>query len=326
MLGDHPRDITAAEQFDWTLRQVVAAQEAGLTYAFIGQHYFWQGETRWLQPVPTLARLAAEVDSDFRFATQIMVSPLYDPVMLAEDLATLDIVTGGRLDVGLGLGYVAEEFAAVGAIFEERVLRFEEGVELIRRLWTEDHVDFRGQFYEVSGHTHIRPFQTPHPPIWIGAQSKKAIRRAARLGDAWPITPQVSVEELPDLIEIYAAERRRLGKPVTSQPLRREIVIGRNREDAISKAVEMAKPWYLAMGHSNGVDRDEVLASMPEVVARSFVIGDGAECAEQLRGVERLVDVDPVVTRGNWPGMGLAEMLAYVESLGRELVPALAGS
>jgi alkanesulfonate monooxygenase SsuD/methylene tetrahydromethanopterin reductase-like flavin-dependent oxidoreductase (luciferase family) len=165
--------------------------------------------------------------------------------------------------------------------------------------------------------------QEPHPPIWLGAQSKAGIRRAARLGDAWPITPQVSAEELPERVKIFADERARVGKPMGRQPLRREIVVGRDREDAIERAIAMARPWYLqmaAMG-TKEVDPGEVASQMRDVVTRSFVLGSAAECAEQLGAIGERTPVNPVVTRGNWPGMSPDEMVEYVETLGRELIP-----
>ena len=326
MLGDHPTTVSPTEHFDGILRQVEAAQRAGITYFLMGQHFLFPGGSRWLQPVPTLARLAGEVGKDVRLATQIMISPLYHPVMLAEELATLDIVTQGRLDVGLGLGYMPHEYETLGVPYDERIPRFEEGIDLMRKLWTQDRVDFDGQYYKVEDrHTHIRPVQDPHPPIWLGAQTKVGILRSARLGDAWPITPQVSAEDLPARVKIFADERERLGKPFGRLPLRREIVVGRDREDAITKAVEMAQPWYLqmaAMG-TKEVDPQEVISQMRDVVTRSFILGSAAECADQLRAIGDRVPVNPVVTRGNWPGMTTEDMIAYIETLGEELIPSL---
>lgn len=326
MLGDHPTAMAAAEHFDAVLRQVEEAQKAGFTYLLIGQHFLWSGGSRWLQPVPMLARLAGEVDADTRLATQVMIAPLYNPVLLAEELATLDIVCGGRLDVGIGIGYRPAEYEAMGVPFEERIPRFEEGIALIRELWANDRIDFEGDFYSVrDGCAHLRPLQQPNPPLWLGAQTKVGIRRAARLGDAWPITPHVTATDLPGRVAIFVDERERLDKPVGRQPLRREIVVGTSREDATLKAIEMARPWYLqmaAMG-TKEVTPSEAESKMREVVTGSFVLGTAAECADQLRAIGSRAPVNPVVTRGNWPGMGREEMIAYVEDLGRELIPSM---
>src|SRR6478735_9975505 len=137
ILSDLPTREPPAHHFDAFLRQVEAAQRNGITYVMLGQHFLFPG-SRWLQPVPLLARLAGELDPGVKLATSVMLAPLYHPVLLAEELATLDIVSGGRLVVGLGTGYMPEEFAAFGIPFDERVPRFEECIALLEALWTQE--------------------------------------------------------------------------------------------------------------------------------------------------------------------------------------------
>ena len=110
------------------------------------------------------------------------------------------------------------------------------------------------------------------------------------------------------------------------QPLRREIMVGRNREDALAKAVQAASPWYINMaktGHNKYVDPEGLIASIPGVLASHWVLGDGADCARQLREIGTAVPVNPVITRANWPGMSPDESGAYIELLGEELIPSL---
>src|SRR4051812_22895470 len=104
LLSDVPASVPPQQQFSDLQRIVAAAQRNGFTYIAIGQHFLY-GDLRWLQPVPLLARLAAEVDPHIRLVTQILIAPLYHPVLLAEEIATLDVVTEGRLVFGAGLGY-----------------------------------------------------------------------------------------------------------------------------------------------------------------------------------------------------------------------------
>lgn len=177
--------------------------------------------------MPTIARLAAEVDERVRFATFVVVAPLYHPVVLAEELATLDIVTGGRLDVGIGKGYRREEYRQLGVPFAERASRFEEAVLLLRELWTKDRVTFRGRHWSLDAATpHLAPVQEPTPPVWIGANAEPGVRRSARLGDAWPIGPRMPVEEIERNLAVYAAEREARGLPAGRHPIRREIASG----------------------------------------------------------------------------------------------------
>jgi alkanesulfonate monooxygenase SsuD/methylene tetrahydromethanopterin reductase-like flavin-dependent oxidoreductase (luciferase family) len=184
LLSDVPRSVSPSDQFKDVLRIVDAAQRNGFTYIAIGQHFLY-GDLRWLQPVPLLARLAAEVDPHIRLVTQILIAPLYHPVMLAEEIATLDVVTEGRLIFGAGLGYRPEEFDYLGVPYKERAGRFDESLELMTRLWTEETVTFHGKYWTLDDvHPHLFPVQQPHPPIWIGGGGEQiTLRIVARLAD-----------------------------------------------------------------------------------------------------------------------------------------------
>lgn len=325
ILGNIPASVSEKEHFDSILRQAHAAQEAGLTHILIGQHFHFEG-SRWLQPVPVLARLAGELDQHMRLCTQVMVAPLYNPVLLAEELATLDVVTDGRLSVGLGLGYIPKEYETFGIPFAERGRRLNEIIEILKLMWTQERVTYEGRFYQLDDiAVHIRPVQQPHPPIWVGAGSDAGIRRAARLADAWPITPQEAPEALPGLIEKYYRFKQEAGRsPSGRVPLRREIMLGRSREDALGRAVDVAAEWYLNMaatGHNEYVDPAGLRASIPGVMAKHWVLGDAEDCATQLRLLAETVPTDPVITRANWPGMTTQESVDYIKQLGDELVP-----
>jgi alkanesulfonate monooxygenase SsuD/methylene tetrahydromethanopterin reductase-like flavin-dependent oxidoreductase (luciferase family) len=325
ILSDLPTRMPAAEHFDSILRQAEAAQRNGMTYVMLGQHFLFPG-SRWLQPVPLLARLAGELDPSVRLATSVMLAPLYHPVLLAEELATLDIVSGGRLTVGLGTGYVPEEFEALGVPFEERVPRLEECVALLEALWGNDRVTFEGRFWTLrDAPVHLRPVQTPRPPLWIGAIGRAGVRRAARIGDAWLITPTAAADDVVAMVELFAAERAELGKPMGPQPLRREIVVGRDLADASNKAAAMGREWYQNMVDigSPRFGPGGELATIEDFVLTGFVVGSAEDCVREIRGIGDRVPVDPVVTRAHWPGMSTEQAVAYIDSLGEELVPML---
>ncbi|KAB1645103.1 LLM class flavin-dependent oxidoreductase [Gulosibacter chungangensis] len=327
ILGNIPTNISEKDHFDSILRQAEAVQKAGMTHILVGQHFHFEG-SRWFQPVPLLARLAGELDPSVRLCTQILIGPLYNPVMLAEELATLDVVTGGRISVGLGLGYIPKEYETFGIPFKERGRRLNEIIEILKLMWTQDRVTYDGKYYQLDDlAVHIKPVQKPHPPIWVGAGSDAGIRRAARLGDAWPITPQETPEELPELLGKYFDFREEAGRPREGRvPLRREIMIGRDREDALAKAVDVASEWYLNMaatGHNEYVDPEGLRKSIPGVMAKHWVLGSAEEVAGQLRDIGSVVPVDPIITRANWPGMSTQDSVDYIELLGKELVPSL---
>jgi alkanesulfonate monooxygenase SsuD/methylene tetrahydromethanopterin reductase-like flavin-dependent oxidoreductase (luciferase family) len=195
-LSDVPADVPAAHQFTDIRRLVEAAQATGFTDVSIGQHFLY-GDIRWLQPVPLLARLAGDVGPDVRLISNIVIAPLYHPVLLAEEIATLDIVTEGRYVFGVGLGYRPEEFDAFGIPAKERASRLDEMLELLPQLWTQDEVSFEGRFWRLQNvRPHLRPVQVPHPPIWVGGVALAGARRAGRLGDGYLTNPEAEPAEI----------------------------------------------------------------------------------------------------------------------------------
>lgn len=326
ILGDVHRSVTPAEHLDALLRQVEAAQRAGITWIVMGHHYLY-GEYRWLQPLPTMARLAPELDPSVRLGTFIVQAPLLHPVTLAEDIATVDLLTGGRLTVGLGAGYRPDEFVALGIPFEERFARFDECMDIILRLWTEETVTHHGRFYDLEAVTpHIQPRQSPRPPLWIGAMGPKGVQRAAKWGDAWPITPEATVPKARELLALFEDERHRLGLPQAHHPIRREIVVGKDADDAFKKYESMTKERLLAYARRSLITRDEneLATAFREVAEREALIGTPEQVADKAQALAAQLPVDPIIVRAQWPGMSSDDVVAYLDSLGQHVVPALA--
>jgi probable F420-dependent oxidoreductase len=140
---------------------------------------------RVADPIVSLAFVAG-VTTRIRLGTSVLVMPFYQPVVLAKQLATLDVVSGGRLNVGLGLGWSTDEYDAVGVPFERRGARADEFLHCLTALWSDDPVEFRGEFYRVpKSRIAPKPVQRPRPPITIGGYSKTVLRRAATLADGY---------------------------------------------------------------------------------------------------------------------------------------------
>jgi alkanesulfonate monooxygenase SsuD/methylene tetrahydromethanopterin reductase-like flavin-dependent oxidoreductase (luciferase family) len=123
---------------------------------------------------------------------------------VAEDVTTLDIVSKGRVILGVGVGYQASDFRAFGVPMEHRAALFEEGVEIIRQCWSGEPFSFHGAHYTLDDLQILpRPFQTPAPPLWIGASVPAAIRRAGRLGDAFVSTPSTTLADTVRSVNLY---------------------------------------------------------------------------------------------------------------------------
>ncbi len=136
-------------------------------------------------PLITLAYLAAHT-TRVRLGVAVLNLPWYAPLVLAKQLTTLDVVSGGRLDVGLGLGWAAEEYAAAGAPMTGRGRRADEFIACLRAVWGEGVVEHRGEFYEVPpSYVEPKPVQSPHPPLLLGGFAPAALARAGRFTDGW---------------------------------------------------------------------------------------------------------------------------------------------
>jgi probable F420-dependent oxidoreductase len=142
-------------------------------------------QTPLLDPAVALAHVAGHTRT-LRLATGIIILPQRNPVVLAKELASLDVLSRGRLIFGVGAGYIPAEFAAIGAVFEERGERTNESIEVVRALWTMEKPRFAGRFHTFADvDAHPRPLQKPHPPIVVGGMSPPAYRRALRQGNGW---------------------------------------------------------------------------------------------------------------------------------------------
>ena len=160
-----------------------------------------------LEQLATLSFLAAAT-STAKLLTSVMVLPHRSPVLAAKMLASIDVLSNGRLIVGCGVGWMREEFEAIGAPpYDERGSVGDEYIRIFKELWTSDNPTFKGAYSRFSGISFLpKPVQKPHPPIWIGGESPPALRRAARLGDAWfpigtnPRFPVGTVQQLSDYV------------------------------------------------------------------------------------------------------------------------------
>ena len=159
----------------------------------------------------TLATFAAARTRTLRLVTSVMILPYRNPVLTAKMLATIDVLSRGRLTVGVGVGWLREEFEALGAPdFDRRGAVSDEYLRIFKTLWTTSPASFKGEFYRFESlHFQPQPVQKPHPPIWIGGHSRAALRRAAKLGDGWhpvganPAVPLAPAEFRGLLDELY---------------------------------------------------------------------------------------------------------------------------
>jgi probable F420-dependent oxidoreductase len=168
-----------------------AAESAGFDAAFVTDHpapsdrWLASGGHHALDPFVALA-FAAAATTRLRLQTHVLVAAYRNPFLTAKALASLDVASGGRVIAGVAAGYLEPEFAALGARYEERNELADELLVALKRIWSEPALTFTGRYFSASGNTALpRPVQSPHPPLWVGGNSRRAIRRGVELGDGW---------------------------------------------------------------------------------------------------------------------------------------------
>src|SRR4051794_14958837 len=163
------------------LRLIREAEQLGFDTVWLTEHHF--AEDGYSPSIVPIAAAIAAITERIRIGFNLLLLPLHHPVQLAENLATIDVISNGRLDVGLGQGYAVHEFDGYGIKRSERLSRFVEGWDILNGLWTDDVFSYEGKRYNVaSPQLAPNPAQQPPPPIWVGATSEKAVRRAGRRG------------------------------------------------------------------------------------------------------------------------------------------------
>jgi alkanesulfonate monooxygenase SsuD/methylene tetrahydromethanopterin reductase-like flavin-dependent oxidoreductase (luciferase family) len=295
------------------------AEAAGFDLLMAGQH-FVADELRYFQPIPLLAHLSGLVPS-MRVGTGILLLPLLHPVEVAEQMATLDVVSGGRAVFGVGLGYVGPEFEAFGVEPSRRFARFDDCIEIVRRLWEGGPVEYQGRELSVSAPpSAVVPVQRPHPPIWVAGQTPNAVRRAARVGDAWYGPPYLTHAQLRELSALHRVERERLGHPPsTAVPVRREVYLA----DTVAEAATRVGP-HVGRRHATyakwGLEHATVRAE--ERLEDMFILGPPERCVNDLRQWHEELGMTDFVLRVQWPGMDFAESVEQLQRFGAEVLPA----
>lgn len=325
IMPQHPRTDPPEKRFRECVQQAIVARDAGFDAITAGHHYL-SPPYQSLQSVPLLARLAAD-SGDMRLCTSIVLLALLNPVQVAEDIATLDVICGGRLIFGIGLGYREVEYEAFGVERKDGVGRMLEGLELIKRLWTEEEVTFEGKFFQLHRATcTIRPLQRPYPPIWIAANADAAVERTGRLGYPWFINPHAALPTIERQWDLYRRALAGAGHPLpTARPITLELHVAPKREEAIATAQPFLAAKYHAYadwGQDKVLPGDESFRVAFEALARDrFILGSPADVIEQLeRRVERL-ESNFFVFRVGWPGMENHKILRVLELMGAHVLP-----
>ncbi len=319
--------LQAGANFEETIQECERAEAAGFDSVWLGEHH--NSVTLYPAPLIGLAAIAGRTRR-LRLGTGVLLLPLYHPLAVAEEAAMVDVISGGRLILGVGAGYAPEEFSAFGVSIAERGSRMDEAVPLIHRLWSEENVTHAGRHYRLTNATvGPRPVQRPRPPIWFAGWVEPAIRRAGRLGDAWLGGPSAKLDELAACVRLYREARLAAGRGAEASDvaLMRYVFVAESLERARAIAgapfIRSFEATYFRWPHPV-VKRPAGPLTIERLAEDRIILGDPASCLEQIQRFRTALGLTHLICRISAPGIPREAARASLDLFTREVMPALA--
>ena len=278
-----------------------AAEAAGFDAAFVTDHPF--PSDRWLatgghhalDPFVALS-FAAAATTRLRLHLNLLIPAYRNPFVAAKAVASLDALSAGRVIVGVGAGYLEPEFAALGVDYAERNELTDEAIEAMRAAWTGDSVTQTGRHWQATGNTMLpRPAQRPGPPIWVGGNSRRAIRRAAELGDGWMPMPSPT-----------GSERRLHTPPIASRA-------------ELASRIGYAREHRAAVGRTAPLE----IAFMPDGL--DMFVNAGVDAARVVDGIVELAGLGVTYLTVSLPGDTRAAFLQQLDAFAQDVLGPVRG-
>ncbi len=246
------------------------AEELGFESAWTQEGMLGPGPQ--LGPVETMT-YAAACTQRMRLGCVVFVSTLHSPVHLAKSVATMDQLSRGRIEVGVGTGGKSRPFAAFGVDPRRYISRFTEGIELMKALWTEPRVTFHGEFWQLEdAPMEPKPFQKPYPRLWFGGASEPALRRAVRMGDGFFGAGSATTARFAEQVQIVRAALAEAGRPPGDVPIAKRVYI------AIDEDAERARNRMNAA-------LERIYGARVPAIEAAAVTGPAADCVREVNQV-----------------------------------------
>ncbi|MCC2655291.1 MAG: luciferase-like protein [Panacagrimonas sp.] len=306
--------------------QIVRTEELGFDNCWLTEHHFV--EDGYNPATLTVAAAVAARTHRIRIGTFVLLMPFHNPVRLAEDVVSVDILSNGRFDLGVGQGYRAGEFSAFKIPRKERAPRMQEGIELVEKLFNEKNVTFNGRFTQVEGMTlYPRPVQEPLP-IWIGCRAEKATARAARMG--FHLMATIG----PDPAPTYRQQLKDAGRnPADFNVAQLRVVYTAKTadqawEEAAPHLHHMLRLYGVWLSEANDAEGDAAMSEIPppeklrhSPYAEGMMIGTPDEVARKMEKFRSEFDCSHFVMGTQLPGADPAKVRRALELFAKEVMP-----
>ena len=299
-------------------------EKARLTHQ-MGYHSLWTGAgylNNDFHSMMLLARVAAEAPG--LELGMVALLPLYHPVEAAEQVATLDVITGGKFILAPALGWRDFQFNAFGIPKTDRLGRFREVLEVMKKFWTQERVTHHGRYFQINDVPGASGMvQKPHPKMYLAANLERGVLRAARQADGWLISSRSTLPTIREQTGLYRDAVKKAGKPGFISAWREMFVAGSRQEaiDIMRPHVEWMYRDRAALGHSQELpEADRIDVPFDRILEGRFILGSPEECIAEIEKYREL-GVDELVLRCQWPGMPNKDSLRALELFGEKVLP-----
>lgn len=339
-LFPYAKGKTEKEVLNEALEEFMYAEELGFDTVWFAEHHFSEYGILG-NPLVFAAMLAAKTKR-IRIGTAVMILPFYHPLRLAEDAALVDLISGGRLDLGIGRGYQPKEFEGFGIHPSESRGRFNETVEILEQAWTQEEVNFKGDFFQYEGvPIHPKPVQKPHIPLRFAAVSNDTFELMGRAGRPIMTSPNFTpMHIIKNNFDIYKNSLIENGyNPADYKfPLAQQIHIKHSSQEAKMVAVKNSKEYYnLLASLLPGSKGEEVVddykffqksqklvesISLEEIERNGGNFGTPQEAIERIKYLHEVVGVNQYICWFNFGQIGHLETMKTMELFAKEVMPA----
>jgi probable F420-dependent oxidoreductase len=325
-IANPPRGEHLDRSIDEVIAEAQLAEASGFDSCFFGEHH--QDADGFLPSPLIVATAVAARTQRLRVGTSVILLPLHHPVRIAEDVITLDLVSKGRVVLGVGIGYQPADFRAFGVPMEDRAARFEESLEILRHCWTGERFTFRGGHFTLEDvQVRPRPFQPSGPPLWIGASVPAAARRAGRLADGFVGTPSTGLDNATRLAAIYTHAAREAGRPPEVVQMRDAWVASTRAEaDAVYGPHVMAAYryyWEHRLAEFQNMPADTPF-TLENLAPDRLILGDPETCVREFQRWQKATGASTFLLRlrhAHSGGPPHAQIMTAIKLFGERVIP-----
>lgn len=303
------------------VNQTKLARNAGFSSIGVSEHHVT--EDQYLLNEAVIGHIAEHV-GDMSLSTGICLLPYHNPVRIAEFGATIDVLTNGQFSLGVGQGYRPEEFEVFDVDRSKAIGRLIEGIEIIKKLWTEETVTYSGDYFDFEEITiNPKPVQKPRPSITMGASNESSIRRVAHLADGWSAA-HAPIDLLEEQIEAFREECSVTGNLDATVGIGREVYVAETSAEAerIVKEPLMRKyEAYIDWGQSEVFEHDDFGSAWDKLRHERFIVGNPDEVIDEIDRYIQTLEPDGFGIRTQFLGMDFEDVHDSIELLGDEVLP-----